>query len=137
MEKNNRSKYTIVLRLGHSTSLRAMPPYKTTAETIKVLSDVYVERMGTAILYRPPKIFGIFLKTFSSLVDAKQMSKVIWITGSVDDGSKNDILMKSILGDSWKEIVGEGMPQQDEKSCPGFVYDTYEKQILELEANGL
>eukprot|EP00250_Pteridium_aquilinum_P004263 c14487_g1_i1 orf=199-1092(-) len=54
-------------------------PVKTTREVVNVLQNHYPERLGNAILYNPPRIFGTFWKVVKHFLDRKTHQKVQFV----------------------------------------------------------
>lgn len=57
-------------------------------------------------MYQPPWIFTGLWKAASVFIDPVTAAKVVMIYGDVSDGSANDVLLKTIIGDDWKERTG-------------------------------
>lgn len=54
-------------------------PVKTTREVVNILQNHYPERLGNAILYNPPRIFGAFWKVVKHFLDRKTHQKVKFV----------------------------------------------------------
>ena len=120
------SKYVVVIRLGEigmGLISGKMPSMHNTKETLKMLTVSYVERMGHAILYKPPRAFAVVWNVALLFIDERIKSKIVRINGDVSLGSKNDKTLTRILGTNWREIVGEGQEVFDKKAVPGFDAD--------------
>jgi len=132
-------KYVVVVRLGETSpfNFSKLGSPAATRETLKIMVTVYCERLGTAICYKPPKIFTLFLKLFRAFLDERTMSKVAWVVGNVDDNSSNDNMMKDILGDNWKYLIGECQPKVNKETCPGYFHDEMWKVVVEEEEQWL
>jgi len=133
--ESNVDKYVIVVRLGETSmfNFSKLPGPSQTKETLKMLMTVFAERLGHGILYQPPRIFTLFLNLFASLMDAHVMSKAVWIAGDVSENSSNDKAMRSLIGDHWREIVGEGQTIYDPKMPPGYNHAKEWAQTLKDE----
>ena len=71
---------------------------------------------------------------------------MIFITGDVSDGSKNDLLLKEIIGDNWKVLTGAEQPvlqvtstpsspgYDHAKMWPAFLERVKARQIIEAES---
>ena len=59
------------------------------------------------------------------MIDPHTVSKVTFIRGDVSDGSSNDLLLKNIIGDNWKELTGATQPIYAPRSSPGYKHDVY------------
>ncbi len=93
-----------------------------------MFSNAFPERLGHCILYQPPMIFQPFFSTVNSLgiIDSKTAGKVVFISGNVDEGSKNDLLLKDIIGDEWKDLVGlSSIGASPKGASPGYLHDEY------------
>jgi hypothetical protein len=60
-------------------------------------------------------------------------SKVIFINGSVEDGSPNDALLRQLCRDDWKAALGCGMPVLKQGCSPGFEPREYWRSVVERE----
>lgn len=61
---------------------------------------------GHCVCYQGPSVFTTVFNAVKSLIDTRTRSKVIFLTGDVSDGSVNDVLMRSVIGDNWKLLTG-------------------------------
>jgi hypothetical protein len=128
-------KYVIVFRLSDLNifNFSKMPSAATVRETIKILMNVYAERLGHGIVWQPPKIFQLFLNVFHSLMDPHVVSKAVWISGDTSPGSNNDRALCELLGSHWRELIGEGMPTRP-KCSPGYDPEAEYRAIEEEDA---
>jgi hypothetical protein len=88
----------------------------------------------------PPGIFRTFFDTVKGFLDPRTVSKMVFITGDVSDGSANDILLRSLIGDDWKVMTGAEQPVAHPKSSPGYLHHKYwptVTQRMELFRAGL
>jgi hypothetical protein len=85
----------------------------------------YPERLGHCICYAPPGIFSTFFNTIKGFIDAKTRNKIIFLTGDMYDGSKNDIKMKEIIGDNWKILTGADCKYETDGCSPGYNHSLY------------
>lgn len=118
----NVDKYTIFMHLT-TFSFFSIPSMSSTTETIHMLCNTFPERLGHCIAYRPPGVFRTFFNSVKSFIDPKTAAKMVFITGDVSDGSKNDLLLKEIIGDNWKVLTGAEQPvlqQTNPPSSPGY-----------------
>lgn len=63
-------------------------PVKTTREVVNILQNHYPERLGNAILYNPPRIFGVFWKAVKHFMDLKTHQKVKFVYSSNPESFK-------------------------------------------------
>lgn len=109
-------------------SLWSAPSLESTKGTIGLLQNHMPERLGTAIFYNPPTYFTVFLSLVKPFIDPITFSKVVTIKGDCSPGSKNDTLMRNLLGDDWKKLTGVEQPVQ--KGCtPGFNFEPYWEEL--------
>jgi len=117
-------KYLVFIHLKRF-SIFNTPPFAATKETIHMLCNCYPERLGHCIIYQPPAIFLTFFNAVKSFLDPKTVSKLVFIRGEVDEGSANDLLMRSIVGDRWKELTGAEQPVRSAGSSPGYLHEAH------------
>jgi hypothetical protein len=123
-------KYVVFIHL-ENFSFFNMPPFGESRETLHMLCNTFPERLGHCIAYRPPSIFHTFFNTVKGFLDPRTVSKVVFITGDVSDGSKNDQQLRSIIGDDWKVLTGAEQPQTSSKISPGYKHDDYWPTVSE------
>lgn len=121
----------------------SQPPMAVTKEVIRILSAVYPESLGCAVLLDTPAYFSTLWRLVSQLVDAKTRGKVYCLSGSIDDGSENDKLMRRVLGDDWKlltgagsSVVAQGFSKKHKKlidASVGFDIDAYWPTVMHRE----
>mmetsp|Transcript_21539 Transcript_21539/g.46678 ORF Transcript_21539/g.46678 Transcript_21539/m.46678 type:complete len:253 (+) Transcript_21539:155-913(+) len=116
-------KYVVFVHLNTFSIFNA-PGIKSTLETLQMLSRCFPERMGHCVAFCPPLYFYVVWESVKGFLDPKTVSKVVFITGDVSEGSKNDIQLKTIIGDDWKKICGAGQSQVPGNS-PGFDHSDY------------
>lgn len=118
-------KYCLFINMERN-SLWNSPPMKTSMETLKTLTERFPEHLGHAVVYKPGLLFNSLWSACKVFMDAKTVRKVLFISGDVSDGSKNDLLLKDIIGDKWREWC----------DCPKDAYNhaTFWPQVLEDEA---
>ncbi|KAH7298323.1 hypothetical protein KP509_25G037400 [Ceratopteris richardii] len=63
-------------------------PVKTTREVVNVLQNHYPERLGNAILYNPPRIFGAFWKIVKHFLDRKTYQKILFVYSNNSESLK-------------------------------------------------
>lgn len=125
----NIDKYTVFIHLNNFSFFN-MPPFQSSRETLLMLCDCFPERLGHCIVYLPPTIFYTFFNTIKGFIDPKTVSKLVFIVGDVADGSSNDVLMRSIIGDDWKRLTGAC--QQALPGCsPGYDHAKFWPTVLE------
>jgi len=110
-------------------SMRNAPPLKTSLETLKTLTARYVEHLGHAIVYQPGFLFAGLWAACKPFLDARTVSKVIFIRGDTSDGSANDLLLKEIIGDDWRKLCDVAKDDYD--------HATFWPQVLKDEAEAL
>ena len=120
------------------------PPMHVTRETIKMLVTCYAERLGTCVLYQPPRAFALVWAGVKHLVDPKTRAKIVFVRGDVSDGAPNDRLLRYLIGDDWKALTGCEQPVRERHfsayfgreigASPGFVHDEYWAGVLASEA---
>lgn len=127
--KPNVDKYLVFLHL-RAFSIFNNPPLAATKETINMLCNCYPERLGHCIAYQPPIYFRIFFNTVKAFLDPKTASKVVFIIGDVSEGSENDLKMRELIGDNWKEMVGAEKQPLKPGSGPGYDHDAYWPTVM-------
>eukprot|EP00962_Isochrysis_galbana_P044065 scaffold16966_cov131-Isochrysis_galbana.AAC.6 len=60
-------------------------------------------------------------------------SKVVFINGSVEDGSPNDTLLRHLCRDDWKAVLGCEAPVLKQGCSPGYDPDAYWRSVVERE----
>ena len=106
-------------------SLFNAPGLATTRQTIDILASFYCERLGHAILWKPPAYFSTFLLAVKRFVDPVTLSKVVIIKGNTDPGSKNDELLHLLIGKDWRAISGVEGVREAKTSSPGYHHPSY------------
>lgn len=129
-------KYLVFIHL-ESFSLFCMPTLNETKETIAMLNSYYPERLGHCIAYQPPMYFRIFFETVKGFLDPKTVNKLIMVSGDVSEGSENDLLMKKIIGDNWKQLTGVEQPVIKPGCSPGYDHDKYWPQVVQTVKNSI
>lgn len=112
-------------------SVWSAPSFSETLETIQMLTTCFPERLGHFICYQPPLYFKTVFRTVRSFLDQRTVNKIVFLSGSTEDGGENDILMKGIIGDDWKKLCGVDQPVLVAKSSPGFDHAVYWPTVLE------
>jgi hypothetical protein len=130
MEKDRVDKYLVFMHL-ENFSFRNIPPISSTTETIHMVCNCYPERLGHCIAYQPPAIFGMVYHTIKRLLDPKTVSKLIFISGDVSEGSVNDLKMKEVVGEGWKRLTGATEPVHARNSSPGYIHGEYWPTVME------
>ena len=120
----NIDKYVVFMHL-YNFSMWNVPPMASTTETIHMLCNCYPERLGHIICYLPPFYFNVFYQTIWYLLDEKTAAKVVFISGSAEEGSENDLKLKEIIGDNWRELTGADQPVLSLYGSPGYNHDAY------------
>ena len=60
-------------------SLRSAPGRKATVETIHILQEHYFERLGSAVVFNPPRVFAAFWAMVRPFLDARTAAKVTFL----------------------------------------------------------
>ena len=58
-------------------SIAKAPPFSTSLQVLQTLQNHYPERLGRAIPYNPPRIFGVFWSMISTFFDPVTATKVM------------------------------------------------------------
>lgn len=124
MMKPNVDKYLIFMQLGNFSFFNN-PPMAAVMETISMLCNCYPERLGHCIVYQAPSVFRMFFNTIKGFLDAKTVSKMVFIGGDVSDGSANDIKLREIVGDNWKTLCGAEQNILKKGCSPGTIIVIY------------
>jgi hypothetical protein len=122
-------KYVIFMHLD-SFSFFNCPPMKTTHETVMMLTSAYPERLGHMVCYHAPSVFHTVFNSLKPWIDKRTCDKLVFVYGSVEDGSANDGTMRTVLGDHWKVLTGADQPVLKKGSSPGFDHAAVWKQHL-------
>ena len=105
--------------------------------TLTMLTDRYPECMGTAIVYQPPTVFNALWTVCRGLMDAKMVSKIVFIKGDDSDGTENDRVMRGIVGHDWRRKCDVGVSEDErwvfDRDWPAVVQENRER----LERQGL
>ncbi len=123
-------KYLVFMHLGNFSFFNT-PPLASTKETINMLCNCFPERLGHCIAYQPPSVFRVFFNTVKGFLDAKTASKMVFIIGDVSEGSKNDLKMRELVGDNWKELVGAEQPVVKKGCGPGYDHDAFWPTVMD------
>lgn len=123
-------KYLVFMHL-ENFSFWNTPPFASTRETIHMLCNCFPERLGHCIAYQPPAIFRTFFNTVKGFLDPKTAGKMIFVIGDVSEGSENDLLMKSIIGDDWKKLTGAEEPVLNPNTSPGYDHEKFWPTVLQ------
>mmetsp|Transcript_15639 Transcript_15639/g.26066 ORF Transcript_15639/g.26066 Transcript_15639/m.26066 type:complete len:281 (-) Transcript_15639:801-1643(-) len=125
----NIDKYCVFMHM-EGFSLFNAPSFAETRETIQMLCTCYPERLGHIIAYQPPGYFSILLSTVKMFLDARTLSKLVFINGDVSPGSENDTTLNTIIGDNWRELTGVGSVSEPNIS-PGYKHEEYWSSLME------
>jgi hypothetical protein len=101
------------------------PSMKALQESIFMATTAFPERLGHCIIYRPPTAFKFLWNALTPFLDSKTLGKIKFITGSVEDGTPNDMLLKEIIGGNWKTLCGAEQPVRKRGNSPGYDHDSY------------
>jgi len=102
-------KYCLFIHLEGYSVFNA-PPIKTALETLKCLTDRYVEHLGSAIVYQAPAYFNVLWLAAKPFLDKQTATKIIFINGDVSEGSHNDRILKDVIGENWKRQCDVPLP---------------------------
>ena len=108
-----------------------MPSFQSSRETLLMVCDCFPERLGHCIVFLPPTVFYAFFSTIKSFIDPRTVSKLVFVLGDVSDGSANDILLRSIIGDDWRLLSGAGQPVHAKGSSPGYIHEQFWPTVVE------
>ncbi len=101
--KGGVEKYVLFINLTNYSFFNS-PPIKTTLETVKTLVSRYPEHMGHCIMYQAPRLFSALWAMATPIIDAHMLSKVLFVQGDISPNSKNDKILREIVGDNWKTL---------------------------------
>ena len=130
---HDNGKYLLFIHL-RDFKLSKAPGRKQSTNTLGLLQDQFPERLGRAILYKPPTVFAAMLSMVKPFMTEVTRQKIIAVTGAVDEGSKNDLKMKSIAGEDWRQLTGATMPQSDPSISPGYAHATAWAEVVREHA---
>ncbi|PIN20907.1 Phosphatidylinositol transfer protein PDR16 [Handroanthus impetiginosus] len=97
---------------------------KVTRETARILQDHYPERLGIAILYKPPKVFESFWLLVKPFLESKTSKKVKFVYSDQPQSMK---VMEALFDMGKLESTFGG------KSNDSFNIETYAKRMKEEE----
>lgn len=63
-------------------------------------------------------------------VDEKTFSKIIFISGDISEGSKNDCCMKQLIGENWKVLTGADQVREKPGCSPGYNHKSYWESFM-------
>jgi hypothetical protein len=98
--------------------------HKSLQSYVLFISNCYPERLGHCIAFAAPTVFKIVFDSVRYLIDQRTANKVIIIVGDYSDGSDNDKLLRSLIGDDWKALTGVGQRTLP-KCSPGYDHSQY------------
>lgn len=114
-------------------SFWSMPPMKTSKETNNCLMQRYPERLGHCILYNAPTLFNVLWKVVSPFIDPRTKKKILFMSGSFAEGSKNDSNLQGIIGPKWRQLVGVES-KHSPQSARGYDHEKYWPAVTEAFA---
>lgn len=123
--------YVMFMNLSDFTLSKRMEK-KTSRELMKLMAEHYPDAMDVAIVYKPPWVFKQIWNVMKLFMDKSSRERFIFVSGDFKDGSKNDLKLKSILGDNWKHLTGVEMPRKDKNSAPGYDHESYWKTVVDF-----
>jgi hypothetical protein len=123
-------KYLVFMHLTNFSFFNT-PPLSATKETIHMVCSCFPERLGHCIVYQPPTVFSIFFNTVKGFLDTKTVSKMIFLSGEMSDGSANDIRMRELIGDNWKVLTGAEQPVLAKNISPGYDHEQHWLTVME------
>jgi hypothetical protein len=122
-------KYCLFIHLENYSMFNA-PPMKTSMETLRCLTDRYVEHLGHAVMYQAPYLFQMFFKTVKPFLDPKTVSKIVFIRGDCKPGSENDKILTNIIGEDWRS---KARVDSDEYKIPAYNHEEEWPKMMEEE----
>jgi len=123
-------KYVIFINLTNF-SMRNMPPWAATSETLRTLQEQLPERLGHVVLYQTPWVFQTLFNMVKPLLDPVTAGKVVFLNGDDSAGSANDEKMKALLGDGWRQWTNAGAPPVFDGCSPGYDHRSHWPQVLQ------
>mmetsp|Transcript_18765 Transcript_18765/g.27126 ORF Transcript_18765/g.27126 Transcript_18765/m.27126 type:complete len:288 (+) Transcript_18765:34-897(+) len=99
-------------------------------ETLHIVCTCYPERLGHIIAYQPPSYFSFLLGTLNMFIDPKTMSKLVFISGDISEGSENDQTLRDIIGDTWRDLTGVSRGVLEPNCSPGYSHSEYWPTVL-------
>ena len=129
-------KYLVFIHLENFSIWNA-PPMRCTRETLRLMQQCFAERLGHIVLFRGPAYFKIFFNAIKMFIDAKTVSKAVFVTGNasvVAEGSADDSMLKQLIGDDWKVLCGVEQPQAAPDVSIGYDHPTYWSAVVEEES---
>ena len=101
-------KHVVFIKLDEF-KLSTSPSIGSTLDTIDVVCNHYPERLGLAILYRPPKAFNALWSVAKRALDPTTQQKLL-VVSDASPGSAGERDLEERLGPHWREISGIGQP---------------------------
>ena len=121
-------KYVVFMHLGNFTLMSA-PGMKATRETIRMLCNCFPERLGHCIAFDPPAVFEFFFNGVKGFIDPRTAAKMKFVRGDTSDGSANDLELRRLIGEDWKELTGVGQhvyaPPNPGPTSPGYDHTSF------------
>lgn len=117
-------KICVVMNLEGFSVFNAVPA-QVIRETIDILTVVYPETLGVAIVWQPPRYANGVFAVFKKFVDPRTMQKFQWVTGKTCPNSEVDKTMIEFVGHDWRELTGLCMPRKER------AYSEYFKREIE------
>jgi len=115
-------KYVVFMHL-YDFSLFSAPSWAATEETIHMLCNCFPERLGHCIAYNAPAMFRTFWNLCKGFIDPRTRAKLIFVTGDCSNGSDNDIYMRRVIGDDWRDKCCVDKPLVRKGCSPGYDHD--------------
>jgi hypothetical protein len=125
----NIDKYLVFMHLTNFSFFNT-PPLSSTKETIHMVCSCFPERLGHCIVYQPPTVFRVFFNTVKGFLDPKTANKMIFLSGDMSDGSENDLRMRELIGDNWKQLTGAEQPLLAPLSSPGYDHGKHWENVM-------
>jgi hypothetical protein len=130
--KQDISKWVIFMNMSRF-SIFNNPPFKTTLETIDLMTKVYCERMGLVVVFNTPSFFFSLYKIVRPFLDEKTIQKVV-ITGPAGVGSDDDMKLRRLLGEDWRSLCNaETCYAPGQRISPGFKGDDMWQMTEKIE----
>lgn len=104
-------------------SPRNSPPFTVTKQSISILQNHYPERLGWAILSRPPCIFSFLWRAINPFLDQDTRDKVVMVKSGTD-------VVKSLKGVIDASAIDE---TQGGKRNGHYDFAAYQERMSKLE----
>ena len=120
-ESNEVEKHVVFIKLDQF-KLSTSPSIGSTLDTIDVVCNHYPERLGLAVLYKPPRAFNALWSVAKRALDPTTQQKLL-VLSDASPGSEGERELLERIGPDWREISGIGMPQPNPRVSSGYMHD--------------